>query len=135
MKPLINIAKKGLKPTLKSMLKADVKSFGKDLLKVYAGEQTTEIGQAVSQTHFLRNAGLTDQTSLEAALQTVIPTMFMTGGFQLGTSTLQANQRAKLKESLSAKQDPLIRQSAADSITKMLAGEDSEARYYGCLHL
>jgi hypothetical protein len=126
MKPLTAMAKKGLKPTLQSLLKADAKSMAKDLFKVYAGEQVTEIGQAVGQTHFLRNAGLTDQTSLEAALQTVIPTMFMTGGFQLGTNTLKAKQRAKLKEALSAKQDPLIRQGAADTVTKMLMGEDGE---------
>lgn len=126
MKPLTKIAKQGLKPTLQSLLKASPKAMAKDLFKIYAGEQVTEIGQAVGQTHFLRNAGLTDQTSLEAALQTVIPTMFMTGGFQLGTNTLQAKSRAKLKKSLDKKQDPLIRQSAADTVTKMLMGEDAE---------
>ena len=126
MKPLTKIAKQGLKPTLKQLLKADAKTMAKDLFKVYAGEQVTEIGQAVSQTHFLRNAGLTDATSLEAALETIIPTMFMTGGFQLGTTSLRAKQRAKLKQALAKDNDADIRQLAADTIAQMIKSEDPD---------
>jgi hypothetical protein len=126
MKPLTNIAKQGLKETLKGMTKANVKSMAKELATVYAGEQATEFGQAIGQTALMREAGLTDVSNIEAALQTVIPTMFMTGAFQVGTNTLQANKRAKLKEALSPDSPVEVRQAAVDAVHKMIQPQDSE---------
>jgi hypothetical protein len=63
---------------------------------------------------------------LEASLQTIIPTMFMTGGFQLGTNTIQAKQRAKLKKALSKESDPEVRLLAADTVAQMIKQEDAD---------
>ena len=126
MKPFAKIAGQGLKTTLSGMTKMNVKAAAKEFFKVYAGEQITEVGQAVSQTKLMRDAGLTDVTDLEAAFKTVIPTLFMTGSFQLGTHSLKLSERAKLKKALAKESNPATRLLAAESLFQMIKLEDAD---------
>jgi hypothetical protein len=126
MKPLQKIAGQGLKKTLKDLTSTNVKQMAKGFGKVYTGEQLTEFAQAGLQTQFLRDADMTDSTNIEAMLQTVVPTLFMTGAFQLGTNTLNAKKRKQIKEGLDPKNSKETRLAAARAVGKMLKGEDAK---------
>jgi hypothetical protein len=123
LKGFTRLAKQPLKHTLNGMLKTSPKAIAKQLGITYAEEQATEFGQAGLQNKFMREAGLTDETQVEALVRTILPTMFLTGAFNLGTNVYTQRQKSQLKAALNGK-DKGRQKQAIDMITRNLAQED-----------
>jgi hypothetical protein len=113
-----------LKKTLRNLLKIGPKQMALDFGKVYTGEQLTEFLQNTAQNKVLMDAGHSMESVLEGNLKTVIPTLFMTGSFQLGTKILNGRQKQELVAGLSEENPKELRQLYSDVIHKQLLKED-----------
>jgi hypothetical protein len=120
---LTKFVRRPLGESLDALTKVSMKDFATSLGQTYTAEQLTEFAQAFGQTRALREADMTDQGMVESLAKTIIPTLFMTGGFQMATTGLNMNEKRKLRAGLKSDSE-VKRAEALNAITHMLAVED-----------
>jgi hypothetical protein len=124
-KGLTKAASQPLKNTLKAILGTNPKDLAKQLLTVYTQEQATEFTQAGLQNKFLRDAGLSDVGTGEALLKTILPTLFLTGAFNAGTTIYTQRQKSKIRKALNSG-NVTDQMTAIEMVRRNLEQEDAE---------
>ena len=128
IKGLTKVAGQPLKKTLGAMLKMSPKEIAVSFGKQYLGEELTEATQGVAQNRILRDAGLSDMSDREAFLQTVMPTLLMTGMFGVGAGAINAHNRNIIKYNINNLENPQARVIAAKAIYDNLLTEGPEGQ-------
>lgn len=111
--------------SLKNLLKITPKDLAKQFAGTAAAEVTTEVGQAVTQTKINESYGVEGASAWEAARESILPAILMSGFFFTGSQGYSAGQRSKLRAAVNSP-NPLVRGQAIAILHKNISKQDAE---------
>ncbi len=131
-RPFKGSAKEGVKATFKSLFEKPGSALvrgGKAYAKTALTEVSTETAQEALETKFRRDIGITDMSSLDAAMSVIGPTLVTSALFLGTTSGLNARDRSNIKKKLldaETKFSPVKRKEAVDAIVAEVSRKDKK---------